>query len=293
MHPHFTITFPSFQFTTLTHLHILTTVYFTFLPFPSLPFQGEWSVSHPGSFTHGEGAPGIHWRGGWVGSRADRDNVEERKIICLCRNRTPTIQTLAHRYTDWIISACYLNVYLYLQSIDFTLCLKATTKFRGKYPGVMRPLYSYRNLNSLNPLSSLPRRKFLCIQRRTKRIFRNIRLGRSSYRPASSRTFHCLAYHDSSYRNEQFKWRQIIFMSRGVLSCRDANSPPSSAIITSDWMSSCRDWVEKEWGENSNKRQVSKVLYLLHNWKKNNNLFLGAGRARRSLIKIKCRYYFH
>jgi hypothetical protein len=34
---------------------------------------GEWSASHPGRFTPGEKAPGIHWIGGWVGHRVGLD----------------------------------------------------------------------------------------------------------------------------------------------------------------------------------------------------------------------------
>jgi hypothetical protein len=30
---------------------------------------GEWSASRPGRFIPGEGAPGTHWVGDWVGSR--------------------------------------------------------------------------------------------------------------------------------------------------------------------------------------------------------------------------------
>jgi len=34
---------------------------------------GEWSVSRPSQFTPMERAPGTHWIGGWVGSRAVLD----------------------------------------------------------------------------------------------------------------------------------------------------------------------------------------------------------------------------
>jgi hypothetical protein len=39
---------------------------------------GEWSASRPGRFT-----PGTHWIGGWVGPRADLDDVERRKFLAL------------------------------------------------------------------------------------------------------------------------------------------------------------------------------------------------------------------
>jgi hypothetical protein len=38
----------------------------------------EWSVSRPGRFTPGESAPGTHWIGGWVDTRAGLDDVEKR-----------------------------------------------------------------------------------------------------------------------------------------------------------------------------------------------------------------------
>jgi hypothetical protein len=44
---------------------------------------GEWSVLRSGRFTPGERAPGTHWIGGWVGSRAGLDYVEETKFLTL------------------------------------------------------------------------------------------------------------------------------------------------------------------------------------------------------------------
>jgi hypothetical protein len=38
---------------------------------------GEWSPSRPCYFTPGERAPGAHWIGGWVASRAGLDDMEE------------------------------------------------------------------------------------------------------------------------------------------------------------------------------------------------------------------------
>jgi hypothetical protein len=45
--------------------------------------EGEWSVSRSGHFTPGEGIRGIHWIGGWVGSRAGLNDVENRKFLTL------------------------------------------------------------------------------------------------------------------------------------------------------------------------------------------------------------------
>jgi hypothetical protein len=49
--------------------------------FTSKLVGGEWSASRPGRFTSEERAPGAHWTGGWVDSRAGLD---------LTGTRTPT-----------------------------------------------------------------------------------------------------------------------------------------------------------------------------------------------------------
>jgi hypothetical protein len=62
----------------------------------------------PGRFTPKERAPGTHWIGRWVGSRAVLDAVVKRKIPSLRREsntRTPIVQPLVQRYTDWAITA--------------------------------------------------------------------------------------------------------------------------------------------------------------------------------------------
>jgi hypothetical protein len=63
--------------------------------------EGEWSASRPGLFTARERAPGTYWIGGWVGSRADLDAVEKRKIHSNLQEsnpRTPIIQPIALIY---------------------------------------------------------------------------------------------------------------------------------------------------------------------------------------------------
>jgi hypothetical protein len=49
---------------------------------------GEWSASRLCRFTPSERAPGTHWIGGWVGSRAFLDAVAKRKIPSPAENRT-------------------------------------------------------------------------------------------------------------------------------------------------------------------------------------------------------------
>jgi hypothetical protein len=45
--------------------------------------DGEWSVSRPGRFTPGEGAPGTHLIGVWLDLRAGLDEMEKRKFLTL------------------------------------------------------------------------------------------------------------------------------------------------------------------------------------------------------------------
>jgi hypothetical protein len=76
---------------------------------------GEWSASRPCHFTPKERAPGIHWIGGWVDPRAVLDAVVKRKIPSSRREsnpRTPIIQPVAQRYTDWAITANFTWRYL-------------------------------------------------------------------------------------------------------------------------------------------------------------------------------------
>jgi hypothetical protein len=60
----------------------------------------------------GEGAPGIHWIGGWVGPRVILDTVSKRKIPSPCqefKSKYPIVQPIISHYNDWAISAlhCY------------------------------------------------------------------------------------------------------------------------------------------------------------------------------------------
>jgi hypothetical protein len=69
---------------------------------------GEWSASRTGRFTPRERAPCTHWIGGWVGPRAVLDVVAYRKIPSPRREsnpRTPIVQPVAQRYTNWVITA--------------------------------------------------------------------------------------------------------------------------------------------------------------------------------------------
>jgi hypothetical protein len=68
----------------------------------------EWPASRPSRFTPRERSPRTPWIGGWVGPRAVLDAVVKRKIPSPCResnSRTPVVQPVAQRYTDWAIMA--------------------------------------------------------------------------------------------------------------------------------------------------------------------------------------------
>jgi hypothetical protein len=78
---------------------------------------GEWSAARLDRFTPKETAPGTHCIGGRVGPRAVLDAVVKGKIPSPRREsnpRTPIVQPVAQRYTDWAIMALnYLYVILY------------------------------------------------------------------------------------------------------------------------------------------------------------------------------------
>jgi hypothetical protein len=68
---------------------------------------GEWSASRPGRFTTKKRDLGTHWIGGWVSPRAVLDAVVKRKIPSPrweSNPRTPIVQPVAQRYTDWAIT---------------------------------------------------------------------------------------------------------------------------------------------------------------------------------------------
>jgi hypothetical protein len=74
---------------------------------------GKWSASRPGRFTPRERAPDTHWIGVWVGPRAVLDTVVKRKIPSPRREsnpRTPIVQPVVQRYTDWAIPALIWTV---------------------------------------------------------------------------------------------------------------------------------------------------------------------------------------
>jgi hypothetical protein len=62
----------------------------------------------PAALPPGERAPGTLWVEGWVGPGAILDAVVKRKITSPHREsnpRTPIVQPVVQRYTDWGITA--------------------------------------------------------------------------------------------------------------------------------------------------------------------------------------------
>jgi hypothetical protein len=68
---------------------------------------GEWSASHPGRFTPRERAPGTHWIGGWVGTRAILDVVVKKKIPSSHWESNPRTPIVQHTVSK--IPALYLG----------------------------------------------------------------------------------------------------------------------------------------------------------------------------------------
>jgi hypothetical protein len=74
---------------------------------------GEWLASRSGRLTPRERAHGTHWIRGWMGPRAVVDAVVKRKIPSPCQEsnpRTPIVQPIAQRYTDWAVTALICHV---------------------------------------------------------------------------------------------------------------------------------------------------------------------------------------
>jgi hypothetical protein len=66
----------------------------------------------PAASPPGKTATGTHWIGGWVGPRTVLDAVLKRKIPSPRREsnpRTPIVQPVAQRYTDWATTALMRN----------------------------------------------------------------------------------------------------------------------------------------------------------------------------------------
>jgi hypothetical protein len=109
----------------------------------------ECSASRPGRFTQRERAPGTHWVGGWVGPRTVLDAVVKGKIPSPHREsnpRTPIVQPVVQRYTDWAITALLTIGLCVLYSIKRQIILNRymEVKFYSKnYPNWRRQWCQY------------------------------------------------------------------------------------------------------------------------------------------------------
>jgi hypothetical protein len=85
---------------------------------------GEWSASRPYRFTPRERGPGTHWIGGWVGPRAVLDAVKGNIPNSRRESnpRTPIVQPVAQRYTDWGISAFFTCCYNLMTEVSAKFC---------------------------------------------------------------------------------------------------------------------------------------------------------------------------
>jgi hypothetical protein len=83
----------------------------------------EWvvSVTPRPRFTPGEGTPGTHCTGGWVGPRAGLDTEARGKILCPRRGSNPdrpVVQPVVRDYTAWanpapiIVEYCFNNYWI-------------------------------------------------------------------------------------------------------------------------------------------------------------------------------------
>jgi hypothetical protein len=87
-----------------------------------------------------ERASGTHWIGGWVGPRTVLDAVVMRKISSPrqeSNSRTPIVQPVAQRYTDWAITT--------LSGSTAPRILNLGTTWRGVVSFTPRPLHSQGN----------------------------------------------------------------------------------------------------------------------------------------------------
>jgi hypothetical protein len=86
-------------------------------PFLASSLDGsEWSASRPGRFTHWEKSPWYSLDRRLGGPQSQSGRCGEEKNLTLAGNRTPAIQPVARRCTDWAIPAQFeANSHLYAQ----------------------------------------------------------------------------------------------------------------------------------------------------------------------------------
>ena len=68
----------------------------------SVPPRGEWSASHYGSFTPGEGCPSACWGGGWEQTKAGLDALVKKNLSSLCRKS---------KHDSWVVLPATCNLF--------------------------------------------------------------------------------------------------------------------------------------------------------------------------------------
>jgi hypothetical protein len=92
---------------------------------------GEWSASLYGPFIPKERASSTHWIGGSVGLSSRMDGEKTKKILPLPGNQIPSIERIAHLYTDWAI-------HRYLKASMLALSHSSRLNSRGDIPSAPR-----------------------------------------------------------------------------------------------------------------------------------------------------------
>jgi len=83
-----------------------------------------------------ENKPGTHWTGGWLGPRADRDDLQERKISCPWRDPKPIPSNPhVHYYNDAFIAVslqykAVVCIYPYIHTVMNTTILQLVAIYK-------------------------------------------------------------------------------------------------------------------------------------------------------------------
>jgi hypothetical protein len=106
--------------------------------------EASGQLHAPAHLTLGKKVSGTQWTVGWVGPRAGLDAMSKRNLTP-ARNRTPSIHTVACRYTNWAIPDLCWAFY--------------TLRFTGQNTVLMKPRCTATNhtlvlLQSLSPPAS-------------------------------------------------------------------------------------------------------------------------------------------
>jgi hypothetical protein len=118
--------------------------------FFTLTLQGVSDQRHPPAALYTrEWTSSTHWIGGCVGLTVVLDTETEGITHCLCRDRTPVVQSIVRQYTDWATPA---DIFIF--GIDKTRAL-SIPKQQTSENGIAY-FCQTRTLNSLHRVSVYP-----------------------------------------------------------------------------------------------------------------------------------------